>query len=415
MPAGDSESNIIFFEKDQQVSVQRKSPAPKKRWRWLFFEIIFLVAALGGIFLILSLMSNFALNLVLLQEPLDIEDALTASLNQQIVDFNNKIIPAVLFEEEQTEKETFSAEGQGVEEKKAQAVIRVFNNYNPPKAIMLVEKTRFLSQDGKTFRALEKINLPAAVWQGGKLTASFQDVKVEAQEPGEEYNIGPSKFSVPGLAGGVLYYNVWAESTRAMEGGFKKEIAKISEDDIARGKNSVEQKLKRAVLENLKKSLPSELTLLEKTLSEELPEIACSSQVGTKTESFNCEGKIKFKALAVKTSDLKDYSHRLLAEKAPLAKNIRLETLQWSIAPVQSKSQEDVVVFNLKVRVNLYQKVAEGALLQQIAGKSAEEIKRIIARDHPEVSRTEFKFWPFWVRKAPANIDRIVVGYVFED
>ncbi len=70
----------------------------------------------------------------------------------------------------------------------AQGQVTVVNNYS--KSQTLIERTRFLTEDGKLYRLDRRVTIPA----GGRATVS-----VTADQPGAGFAIGPTKFTIPGL------------------------------------------------------------------------------------------------------------------------------------------------------------------------------------------------------------------------
>ncbi len=70
----------------------------------------------------------------------------------------------------------------------AQGQVTVINNYS--KSQTLIERTRFLTEDGKLYRLDRRVTVPA----GGRATVS-----VTADQPGAAFAIAPTKFTIPGL------------------------------------------------------------------------------------------------------------------------------------------------------------------------------------------------------------------------
>ncbi len=83
---------------------------------------------------------------------------------------------------------TSSAGGSSAERSFAQGQVTVVNNYS--KSQTLIERTRFLTEDGKLYRLDRRVTIPA----GGRATVS-----VTADQPGAAFAIGPTKFTIPGL------------------------------------------------------------------------------------------------------------------------------------------------------------------------------------------------------------------------
>ena len=81
--------------------------------------------------------------------------------------------------------------------------ITVINKYSKPQA--LVERTRFVTPDGKLYRLDRRITIPA----GGRVVTS-----VTADQAGPSYAIAPTSFTIPGLWID-LQKLIYAESTEA--------------------------------------------------------------------------------------------------------------------------------------------------------------------------------------------------------
>lgn len=85
----------------------------------------------------------------------------------------------------------------------AKGQVTIINNYS--KAQTLVEKTRFQTADGKLYRLDRRLTIEA----GSRATAA-----VTADQPGDQFAIGPTKFTIPGLWID-LQKLIFAESTEA--------------------------------------------------------------------------------------------------------------------------------------------------------------------------------------------------------
>lgn len=85
----------------------------------------------------------------------------------------------------------------------AKGTVTIINNYSKPQT--LVAKTRLLTSAGKLFRLDRQVSIPA----GGRATAA-----VTADQTGDSFAIGPSKFTIPGLWID-LQKLIYAESTEA--------------------------------------------------------------------------------------------------------------------------------------------------------------------------------------------------------
>ena len=379
---------------------------------WLKISLVFLVLILGVI-VWLSFHSQLTLGVKPKTDLEKFQQIVEVNISQIEVDFQNAVIPGQFFKKEKEKWETFQASGIDFEAKNARGVIRVYNAHTPPTPLTLREKTRFLSSEGgKIFRALKKIYLPPAKVINGKVIPSEVAVEVEAQEPGEDYNIGPSKFSVPGLAGTAFYYTIWGESEKNMEGGFKKEVKKITTQDIEEAKEKLKEDLYQLAKNSLKSQIPEDFVLVEDAIFEEDSQISCFGKPEDRLSEFNCQGKIKIKGLGFELADLKELATKLLLNKIPSVKSFWPDSLKLNFSPQTLIPEEGKMILNLEVEVETYTKISKVTLTSQIKGLSKTEIEKIVSESWPQVEKIEFKFWPFWIKKAPHNPERIKIKLI---
>ena len=380
--------------------------------------LVVVMAAAGG-FLWSTLNSKLFLSLRLKQEPLELHEDVELNTAQTVVSEAERTAPAMFVEDSREKSQSFKATGVAFEDRKAQGIIKIYNNSNPPSTLTLREGTRFLSSGGgKIFKAVEKVALSAPTKQGSKITPSVVQVKVMGQDVGEDYNIGPSKFSVPGLAGTPLYYVVWGESEEPMIGGSRKEVAKISAVDTENARNEIYKTLKDLTVAAIRGKAPAGYTVDERVLIEDNFDFSCVEPIIATTSdakdlNFTCSGKLSLKALIFKMDDLKALALSLFSERKPANKDLRPESLQISLVPKGAVTQSGHLVVSLAAGAKTYEPLNQDVLLSQILGKDKARIERFIADGFPQIDRADLKFWPFWIKKAPSQADRIKIRLTF--
>jgi len=404
----------IFPPKPMSFKVEKKEPEKevKENKSKKFFKKtgIIIICFLGLIFLI-SLQASSEVMVQPFKNTIEsMAEGLKASPQIENIDFDNKIIPAQFFEIEKETSQKFLATGESFEEKKAQGIIRVYNSHNPPESMTLVVRTRFLSSEGsKYFRALQSIYVPAAKLENKKITPSFVDVEVEAMESGEEYNIGPSNFSIPGLVGGSYYYTIYGESDSAMTGGFKEKVEVITSEDIENAKKSLEETLSNEAQNSLAESLPENFVLLPSAIFSQEVESSCSQKAGTQISEFTCAGKIKIKYLAFNESFIKEISKNIIFSKMSELDRAIEESLSIEYVENRVDLDKEEMILNVKILLDTYKNINEQSLKSEILGKTQEEIKNIVFTDFSTIEKIKIKFWPFWIRKTSLNLDRIKI------
>jgi hypothetical protein len=386
----------------------------KKPYFPLWLKITLTLGLVFGAIIWLSLQSKLTLYLKPQTELVKFQQTLEVNISQNEVDFQKKIIPGRFFTQEKEKWQTFQATGQDFEEGKAQGIIRVYNVHTPPTPITLRAKTRFLSSEGgKIFRAPQKIYLPAAKIKNGKVIPSSVEVKVVAQEAGEDYNIGPSKFSVPGLAGTPFYYTIWAESESNMEGGFKREVKKVTSEDIENAKRVLKEKLWELAKNSLESEISGDFVLNEKAIFEEDSQISCLVEQEAHLSEFNCQGKIKLKGLGFRVSDLKEFATQFVLNKISSSKELYGDSLNLNFSIKSLIPEQGKMIIDLEIQAEIYNKIPQELFLSQIKGKSQTEIEKIVFENYPQIEKVKFKFWPFWIKIAPKNLDRIKIELTF--
>ena len=253
------------------------------------------------------------------------------SFNQK-VEANKLADNAVLVEVIQDEKDlwqAFEATGKTSANSKATGTITVYTTYSPASAVTLKAGTHFLSDSVKYFVTLAKIVVPAAKKSGSKTVPGSISVKVQAQDAGSEYNIGPAKFSVPKLAGTDYYYSVYASSSDSMVGGSAKSVKQVTDDDIQGAKDTLTQKLIDSLKESIKSKMTPDDILLDNAISTNVIDASSAVKAGATVDSFNYQAKVGATALVVKKSDLKKVSKDYIFSQIPSEKTI-LSTLKSS-------------------------------------------------------------------------------------
>ncbi|NQU82627.1 MAG: hypothetical protein HQ539_01635 [Parcubacteria group bacterium] len=380
----------------------------------LIYVLAGLIVVSAVIFVVFTLKSKLTLTLYFAQEELVITDEIEVNTIQTEVDTESKIIPGRFFELEKEKWEIFPATGKSDANQKSEGIVKVYNSHNPTRPVILVAQTRLLSSGaGKIYRAQEKIYLPPATIKSGKVIPSVTDIKVIAQEAGEDYNIEPATFSVPGLAGSALYYTIWAESEESMKGGSKEEVLQITDDDLRDAKLALTKILENSSTEFLKKKIPTGFILDDGAIIEEDIETTCFKEAGVISPDFNCYGKIKTKGLAFKTEDLKNVVLSLIELIKPSSKELRDESLETSFSPNGAVLKAGKMILSVSSKASVFEQINEDVLFYQIYGKNAEQVRVAILDNFPQIEKIELKFWPFWMKKAPKDIEKIKINLTF--
>ncbi|KPJ73024.1 hypothetical protein AMJ48_02675 [Parcubacteria bacterium DG_74_1] len=336
------------------------------------------------------------------------ETRLTVDKNITNIDFSAGSIPGVVFEETKTFPQEFPSSGEKSTEKRAEGVIRIFNDYQNDQ--ILVAQTRFqaplekfkpsLEEDEEPwFKTVERVVVPAK---------GYIDVRVVADAPGEKYNIEPSTFSVPGLAGTPQYTLVYGKSSEAMSGGSEKDVFEVTQEDLEGAEKVLIEKATEETKNTLKGKVPEEFVTLEEGFKTEILEAFSLTEAGTELEKFTFQVKARTKTLFFKEEDLENFSKEFIATEIATDKNFDQETLKIEYSPEAIDLEGGEIMLSLKLKAKIYSVVDETSLRQALAGKSLTETQFFL-QNQPEVIRAEVKLWPFWVQRVPENFDKIKI------
>ena len=334
---------------------------------------------------------------------LHIEEQIIAQVDQDRVSIEGKIIPARLFEQEKEATKSFAATGKDEREEKAKGVIRVFND-NSADAQTLVVGTRFISEDGKLFRSVERVSIPG-ITNGNP---GFLDVQVVAAESGLDYNIGPSNFSLPGLAGSALYTKVYGKSSEAMKGGAVGEVSVVTEGDIISAKEQLLNELEIEAKKTLFSRIPANFMIMEDSVETEVLSDNSLVQAGAALDEFTYTANIKIQVLAFAKDDGDLLSRNIFNSYLDPSEVVRDGTFQVAYTVEASNAETGRMVLGADISAQQYAQVDLTSIKSRLRGASQGEIGGILS-EFPTLKKLEFSLWPFWVQNLPKTPDGLTM------
>jgi len=259
----------------------------------------------------------------------------------------------------------------------------------------LIKTTRLLNPDGVLFRLSDKVTVPA----NGQIDAS-----VYADKAGKDSDIGPSKFTIPGLADDKQKV-IYAESAKAMSGGMSK-VGVLTDDDIKAAENDFVEKVKQAA----DSAISSTPGFDERLLAVVDNPGKADRKAGEEVSGFNVAGTTTVVFVYYKKDDLQNLLSKQVSGKIDVSSE---KALSMTKDPQVSIANYDLAKATAQLAV--YQDVlvtldanADKLAVSNFFGKSKDEIERyVLGLGH--VVGAEIKFSPSWIGKAPADADKIKV------
>jgi len=342
-------------------------------------------------------------------ENLTFETRVTIDKSAEAINFLDKVIPGKFFQTEKTVPGEFTSSGEISKAEKAEGIIRIYNNYNVSQ--VLVATTRFQAplekfqpplEEGENpwFRTTRRVIVPAK---------GYEDVKVIADSPGEKYNIEPSTFSVPGLAGTPQYTFIYGKSLDSMKGGVLEKTPQVNQEDLDRAREELSAKAKEECNKSLENKIPSDFDFLQEAAETEIIEASSLVKAGAELEKFNYQVKAEAQTLAFKIEDLKNFANEFILSQIPENKIIHQESLKINCSLAEADLAEEKIIISLGLEVKIYSEIEETSLKKALAKKSAAEGK-LFLEEQPEINEVQVKLSPFWVKEIPEAAEKIKIN-----
>lgn len=337
---------------------------------------------------------------------------ITAKIREQKVDKEESIIAVRTLSEDKEGTRLFDASSKTIKENRAMGTIRVFNAYTTSPQT-LIAKTRFISENSKLFRTPSRITIPGATRQGGKLIPGFLDIEVIAAEAGEDYNIGPSNFSLPGLSGSASFTAIYAKSTESMIGGSEREVLVVSKEDIEDAKESLIEELTKKVTDDLLSRIPEGMVATKDSVLIEVKEAGSLVEAGAEIDQFNVSVSLSAIAHLFSQADLDTLVEDFLLKELQEGERIFTDKTQIHFEEIVVKKGETKISLDLGITTIAYQHVDSTELKIRLRGKVKNEAINILS-SYDAFVQTKISLWPFWVSSVPANVDRLKILLILD-
>jgi len=320
-------------------------------------------------------------------------------------------IPAKIIEKEISISDTFEATGRknslSDSSQKAKGKITIYNEYNS-ESQQLVATTRFLSKEGKLFRLVKGVTVPG---MSGSNPGSVE-ADVIADQTGEDYNISPTDFKIPGFEGGPKYEKFYAKSAVAMSGGGSSSsnsggIAIISQSDLDNAKKTSETKSKDQLEEAVKEEIGAGYVFLPDASEKTITESSSTSRVNEAANSFDYKVSGKIKAIVFLEKDLKQLAGVIYneANKERSISDYSLIKISYGASSADFSSGTLSLKADIEVPVDI--NVNWEDFKKKLLGKDEGQIKEIL-KEYPQIEKINIDFWPtFMSKKVPQYEKRV--------
>lgn len=307
----------------------------------------------------------------------------------------DKAILNGLYKEQVIEEQgQFEASGTAQKGGRAQGMITVVNTTSASQS--LVATTRFLSEHGVLFRTNERVVVPAR----GSVEAA-----VAADQPGPAGDIGPSKFTIPGL-NAAKQKLIYGESKTAMEGGSGM-VRVVTSEDLEKARAAV---IERATTRAERESEKLTGTLGGRSVQADILEARADAKAGEERRTFTTRAKVKVQVLVYEKEALEKIAYDKVIANVSADRELVKFNKDALVIRVKNVNKETGEV-QLSVYADANVRLAPGSSLldpEKLAGMLPEEAKQYL-ESFDAVEEAQVKLFPSWQKRVPTIPDRIKI------
>lgn len=301
-------------------------------------------------------------------------------------------------------EKTVSVKATGEEQvtEKAKGRITIFNEYED-KEQRLLKETRFESPNGLIYRIPSSVVVPALTRDDkGNVIPGKLEVEVVADQPGEKYNIGAGKFTVPGFKDLPQYDSFYAISENPMEGGFDGVRKVISDSDRSQAETNLKNQLKDELIRLAKEKTSSEnLVLADESM---IVYEVLGDKVDGNNVSVSARGTIKAASF-----NFNEFSNSIAKSAIQISDNEdvliqNIDKLNISISKIEGNRANVDVSGSIEF---LWQNDHE-ELKKFLAGTKKTNIEDVV-KNFPGIEKISAEVMPFWSGNLPEETEKIKI------
>lgn len=306
----------------------------------------------------------------------------------------------------------------GKEEVSLQATGKIFVYNNKVGASQrLITNTRFESPDGLIFRIKDSIEVPPATTDAkGNTVPGKISADVYSDGTGEQYNLAPARFTVPGLKGSEQFDLVYAESISPFAGGFEGEKYIIDEAELQTAKQELHIELRNLLLSQMKEKVPTGFILYEGAVTfafDSLPSTEYGDSLATIKEQARLQVPI-FKAddfaKYIAEKSVPDYDNESVYLLDPTTLTFTYSDPLIAQADIKEYTE---LVFTLKGSTKIVWIFDEEILKTDLLDKPKNEATSVFSA-YRSIGHAQAEVKPFWATKFPDTPKEIEVVTVIE-
>ena len=325
-----------------------------------------------------------------------------------VTDFKASTIKSIFQEQTADVSVEFSATGKKKVGEKAKGTVRIKTDATTilMTGLTVPAGTQIQSSGGSIYLTAADVVFP----QGSPSALAGIVVAVTAANVGEEYNgaTGSASTSANGVTSVAF--------VTSPSGGSSREVTVVSEDDLAKATAALGEKKVSDLRSKLESSFSESNVVIKETFQEKRGDPVPSVKINEEaTGPVTLKSTVTASMMAVERSEIQKF----------LKTGIQSEIEGMKSQKIYSDGSSDVKFSQFvsdaekpKIRLTANGKIGpvikEDEVKEQSLGKNYGEIQ-LALEAIDGVEDVDIKFWPFWVRTVPNDVDRITVEFKIKD
>jgi len=305
---------------------------------------------------------------------------------------------------------TASVEATGTKDlgTKASGTITVSNSYDSNDH-PLVSGTRFVASNGLVFRSTEDVVVPGGKLKGGKVDPGEASVPVQADQNGDQYNLGPGKYTIPGLPADQQE-GIYGQGQQ-MKNGTTKTAKVITQNDIAKAQTAALASDKPASAKELAAKAKDSQTVIEASLQQNATSSDTSPAVNSEAQTATLTLQVTYSQLAISKSELSKLARAVEGKQLGDQSQIYDDGSSKLAMTAASKpgSPDSAQKFDAAATAFAGTKIDTVALTEQLKGKKYGEALDMASK-LPGVDRAEISIKPSWYTRLPGISSHIEIS-----
>lgn len=416
--------SVHHFQEDKRISQSRQpglaTPWSKKtvikkeiHWSrvskvlWPMFTVVVILLLIGAFLILPKVTVTCKVKAENFQKTEDIKIS-----GQEESNITNKTFKGSFIELNKEKEEKFPATGKKNLGGKAIGTLTLYNYWDSSPQDF-PSGTKF-SSSSKTFLSKDEVTIPGTSIRGGNPVPGTATVDIEAENPGEDYNLQAARFTIVGLSA-LQQEKIYGQSNRDLTGGFSKEVSVVSESDYNKAKEKISQELTDALNEEFEqKSNGSEI--LDKAIQNESIQIKSSAEIDSEANDFVIKINQRLRAIVFDRNLFDEFVLDVLEKQIQYDKMISLGPND-SVEPqnIETKYDEKLLNLNIEVKAKISSRVDTEKIKKDLLGKSQNQVSEYL-NNLSGVSGFEIDYQPtFWLKRIPNFAKFLTVNLLYID